>query len=250
MPSTATFVDWQLKVLSRVSSTQDIVKLAAKDGDPEGYIVQAMMQADGKGRHGNVWKSPMGNLYMSVLLRPECAVMRAGELAFVVAVALYNALETYVDTDKHEITLKWPNDILVDGKKISGILLESNLTDDGKLNGLVVGMGVNILAAPEGAVSLKDTATSDVFVNKVRDVILLGLDKAYALWKVEGFAPVRKKWLSHAHGIGGAMTARLPNTSYEGIFSGLTDEGSLILTQDNGEEKIITAGDVHFGDDT
>ena len=62
--------------------------------------------------------------------------------------------------------------------------------------------------------------------------------------------PVREKWLSHAHGIGGAMTARLPNTSYEGMFAGLTEEGALILTMKNGEEKIITAGDVHFGDDT
>ena len=165
MPSTATFVDWQLKVLSRVSSTQDIVKLAAKDGDPEGYIVQAMMQADGKGRHGNVWKSPMGNLYMSVLLRPECAVMRAGEFAFVVAVALYEALQQYIDTDKHNITLKWPNDILVDGRKISGILLESNLTDE-KLDGLVAGIGVNILIAPDGAVTLQEVASEQVFVIK------------------------------------------------------------------------------------
>ena len=249
MDDIKTDIDWQLKVLSRVSSTQDIVKLAAKDGDPEGYIVQALQQASGRGRHGNKWESPMGNIYMSVLLRPECDVARAGEFAFVVAVALYEALQQYIDTDKHNITLKWPNDILVDGRKISGILLESNLTDE-KLDGLVAGIGVNILIAPDGAVTLQEVASEQVFVNKVRDVILLELDKAYALWKKEGFLPVREKWLNHAHGIGGTITARLPNSSYEGILTGLTDEGSLILTQDNGEEKIITAGDVHFGYDT
>ena len=189
----------------------------------------------------------MGNIYMSVLLRPSCGVDRAGELAFVVAVALSKAFDVYIDAGKHKKTLKWPNDILVDGRKISGILLESNMKD-GKLDGLVVGMGVNILKAPEGAVSLEDVASGQVFINKVRDTILLELDKTYALWKKDGFAPVREAWLEQAHGIGEAMTARLPNVSHKGIFSGLTDDGSLILNQENGTQKIITSGDVHFGE--
>ena len=240
-------IDWQVKVLSRVGSTQDIVMLAAQDGDPEGYTVQAMTQVSARGRHGNEWEAPMGNIYLSTLLRPECDMVRVGELAFMVAVALYRTLVQYIDTDKHDVTLKWPNDILVDGRKISGILLESNI-EEGALNGVVVGIGVNILVAPEKAVFLQDVSGTPVFVNKVRDVMLLELDKAYAQWKQEGFVPIREAWLMRAHGIGGKITARLPDISYEGIFSGLTDDGGLILQMGNGEEKIITAGEVHFGE--
>ena len=239
-------INWQVKVLSRVSSTQDIVNLAAQDGDPEGYVVQALQQASGRGRHGNQWQSPMGNIYMSVLLRPECKVSRAGEFAFVVAVALYEALRGYIDETKHNITLKWPNDILVNGLKISGILLESHIKEE-KMTGLVIGIGVNILTPPESAISLQDVSKEQVFVNKVRDKILLELDNAYAQWKKEGFAPFRERWLGHAHGIGQAMTARLPNVSYDGVFNGLTEDGSLILKMPDGVEKIITSGDVHFG---
>jgi len=249
MPTRAS-IDWQVKILSAVESTQDIVMLAAQDGDPEGYVVQAMKQVGGRGRHGNKWEgSSIGNIYMSALLRPSCDIPRVGELAFVVAVALYNALQSYIDTDKHEITLKWPNDILIDGRKVSGILLETNANGDG-LDGLVVGMGVNVFNAPDLAICLNDVADDPVYVTKIRDKILEELGVVYTLWQEEGFAPIREQWLAHAHGVGQAMTARLPNISHKGIFSGLTDDGSLILTQDNGEEKIIMAGDVHFGEST
>ena len=87
-------IDWQVKILSKVTSTQDIVMQAAQDGDPEGYVLQAMTQTSGRGRHGKEWVAPMGNIYMSVLLRPDCGLERAGEVAFVVAVALSNYVRT------------------------------------------------------------------------------------------------------------------------------------------------------------
>ncbi len=239
-------IDWQIKILSKVNSTQDIVMLAAQDGDAQGYVVQAMTMNSGRGRHGNEWNAPMGNIYMSVLLRPECNLERAGEIAFVAAVALSDALDHYLD-DQHVKTLKWPNDILINGLKISGILLESNITDD-KLDGLVVGIGVNVFNAPELATCLNEVAKEPVYVNKVRDTILEELDKAYSLWQEEGFAPIRAKWLENAHGIGQEITARLPNESFNGIFSGLNDDGGLILEQDNGDQKIIHAAEVHFGE--
>lgn len=237
---------WQIKILSKVSSTQDIVMLAAQDGDDEGYVVQAMSQTDARGRHGNQWEAPMGNIYMSILLRPECAIERAGEIAFVVAVALSNALDSYLK-ETHIKTLKWPNDILIDGLKISGILLESNITD-GKLDGVVVGIGVNVFNSPDFATCLNNVAKEPVYVNKVRDVILEELDKAYAQWQKEGFAPIREQWLDNAHGIGQEITARLPNESFKGVFSGLNDDGGLILKQESGEDKIVHAAEVHFGE--
>ena len=156
-------------------------------------------------------------------------------------------LEHYLD-DKHVKTLKWPNDILIDGLKISGILLESNITES-KPDGLVVGIGLNIFNAPELATCLNDVARDAVYVNKVRDKVLEELDTAYTQWQEEGFAPIRAKWLENAHGLAAPITARLPNESYKGIFSGLTEDGSLILEQENGEEKIIHAAEVYFGED-
>lgn len=240
-------VDWRVQLYQSVETTQTPVHEAVKAGEGEGFVVQALMQESGKGRQGNKWDSPIGNLYMSILLRPNCALERAGELAFVVAVALSKALDDYIDTNKHKKTLKWPNDILIDGLKLSGILLESDIKDN-KLNALIVGMGVNIFKPPKLATSLNDISEIPVYVNTVRDNILDKLSYYYEFWQKKGFAPIREAWLKQAHGLGQPMTARLPNGSYKGIFKGLTEEGSLILETDNGVEKIIHAGDVHFGE--
>ena len=193
-------IDWHIEVFNKIESTQDAAMLAVQEGRPEGCVIQAMQQSGGRGRRGNVWEAPMGNLYMSVVLRPDCGVGRAGELAFVAAVAVSTALDSYVG-DKPLKTLKWPNDVLVNGLKISGILLESHLEGE-SLEGLVVGMGVNIFKAPDLAISLNDVATDPVYVNKVRDKILEEFGAAYLLWQEEGFEPIRQKWLAHAHGLG------------------------------------------------
>lgn len=240
-------INWQIKVLSKTNSTQDIVMLAAQEGDAEGYTVQAMTQTSARGRHGNQWDAPMGNIYISFLLRPNCDLSRAGELGFVIAVGLSNTIDIYLDKEKHTKTLKWPNDILIDGLKISGILLESNLKN-GHLDGIVVGIGLNIFNAPEFGTCVNNVAKEPVYVNKVRDAMLKEIAKTYDIWQAEGFTPIRNKWLENAHGLGQGITARLPKESFKGIFGGLTEDGSLILKQDNGEDKIITAGNVHFGE--
>lgn len=239
-------IDWDIQLYKSVESTQSLVQVLAQADIPEGPVVQALTQTGGRGRHGNHWESPIGNLYMSILLRPTCGLARAGELAFVVAVALSAALDEYIDGDKHKKTLKWPNDILVDGLKISGILLESDIKDN-ELNGIILGMGVNIFHAPELAMNLERVSTKPVYVNVVRDEILEKLSYYYSLWQEKGFAPIREKWLDQAHGIGSAMTARLPTENHKGVFKGITLEGSLILENEDGNEQIIHAAEVHFG---
>lgn len=239
-------IDWDIQLYKSVESTQSLVHALAQADLPEGPVVQALTQTGGRGRHGNHWESPIGNIYMSLLLRPTCGLERAGELAFVVAVALSAALDEYIDTKKHQKKLKWPNDILIDGLKISGILLESDIKDN-QLNGIVVGMGVNVFHAPDLAINLEQVSSKPVYVNVVRDVILEKLSYYYSLWQEKGFEPIREKWLDQAYGIGDAMTARLPTESHKGIFKGLTPEGSLILENEAGEEQIIHAAEVHFG---
>lgn len=241
-------INWRVQLYQSIPTTQSHVQEAVAANEAEGLVVQALMQESGKGRQGNQWSSPIGNLYMSILLRPTCALERAGELAFVVAVALSMALDDYIEPSKHTKTLKWPNDVLIDGLKLSGILLESDIKDN-KLNALIIGMGVNIFKPPELATSLNDISEIPVYVNTVRDNILDKLSYYYEFWQKKGFAPVREAWLKQAHGLGQPMTARLPNASYKGIFKGLTEEGSLILERDDGSEKIIHAGEVHFGEE-
>lgn len=240
-------LEWRFDVYQKVLSTQNYVHDAIALGEEEGLVVQALQQQGARGRHGNQWDAPIGNLYMSILLRPKCNLAQAGQLAFVIAVALSEALDEYIDPQKHKKTLKWPNDILVDNRKISGILLESDVRKN-QLNAIVAGIGLNIFKAPDFAVALNDVAKDPVYVNKVRDKFLDKLGATYALWQEKGFAPIHEAWLKQAHGLGNPITARLPDKSYKGIFKGLTDEGSLILDQD-GTDKIIHAAEVHFGEE-
>lgn len=237
---------WRVQVLGTVSSTQDMVRGLAETGEPEFLAIQSLQQSGGRGRHGNAWTSPMGNLYLSVLLRPNCSAGKAGQMAFVAALALSDAMDEVIDKDNHVKTLKWPNDILIDSKKVSGILLESAITDKGQVDYLIIGTGVNIFAAPEGAVGLDGIKSQPIFVNKFRDLYLDKLAVRYAEWKDKGFASLRDTWLKMAHGLGEDMTIRLPEITYRGVFKGIDEHGALQAEID-GEPRIFTAGEVHFG---
>lgn len=236
---------WRVQVLGTTPSTQDMVRASAETGEPEGLAIQSLQQTKGRGRHGNDWTSPMGNLYMSLLLRPSCKADKAGQMAFVVALALSDAMDEVIDPS-HTKTLKWPNDILIDNKKVSGILLESKLDSHGRVDYLIVGTGINIFAPPEGAVGLDQIKREPVYVNKFRDLYLAKLLDRYTSWQNKGFAPVREAWLKQAHGIGQNMKIRLPEITYEGVFEGIDESGALIARID-GEQRIFTAGEVHFG---
>lgn len=237
--------DWNVSVVASVSSTQDVVKDLAAKGAPEGTVIQALLQTSGRGRHGNTWDSPMGNLYMSVLLRPDITVDKAGQAAFVVALALSSAMDVYMDGAAYDKRLKWPNDILIDGRKVSGILLETILAGD-KVAALIVGIGVNILAPPEGRVGLNDVKTKPVYVNIFRDDVLKALERYDALWRGQGFAPIREEWLEKAYGLGREITVRLPEVTLTGVFDGIDPDGALILRQGD-HQSLIRSGDVHFG---
>lgn len=236
---------WRVQVLGTTPSTQDVVRGLAENTEPEGLAIQSLQQTKGRGRHGNDWVSPMGNLYLSVLLRPSCRADKAAQMAFVVALALSEAIDGVIE-EGHVKSLKWPNDILIDGRKISGILLETKLDKHGRVDYLIIGTGVNIFAPPEGAEGLDRIKKERIAVNTFRDLYLQKLQSHYIEWQDKGFASVREAWLKQAHGLGGTMTIRLPETSFEGTFVGIDDTGALIAMV-NGERKIFTAGEVHFG---
>lgn len=241
-------VDWKVHTYAQLESTQDYVRDIAEDEEffPEGIVVQCLTQTKGRGRRGNEWVSPMGNLYMSVLLRPGCPAMAAGQLSFVVALALAAAMDE-VMAPGHNKTLKWPNDILIDGKKVAGILLESNISPLGTVDYVVCGIGVNVMAAPDGAVALRDVAKGpQVPVHPFRDMVLAQLSAHYRHWQSAGFADIRERWLAQAHGLGQEMTARLPDREEQGIFAGVDADGALLLERPDGVLR-VNAGEVFFG---
>jgi BirA family transcriptional regulator, biotin operon repressor / biotin---[acetyl-CoA-carboxylase] ligase len=237
--------DWQINTFAQVPSTQDYVRELAEEGLPEGIVVQSLVQTKGRGRQGREWHSPMGNLYMSLLLRPCCPAPVAGQMSFVVAVAVSRAMDLFL-ADGHSKTLKWPNDILIDGKKCAGILIEAIMgqAGAGDVDALIIGIGVNILAPPEEAIALAPISKGHVAIHPFRDQVLAELKVAYLDWRREGFGPVRERWLAQAHNLGRPVRAALPDRVYEGIFKDLDKNGALVLTLPDGTEKLIHAGDI------
>ena len=246
MADSGNIIDWKVHVYSSLESTQDYVRDLADEDFAEGTAIQSMIQTKGKGRAGREWTSPMGNMYMSVLLRPYCQAMIAAQMSFVVAVAMSEAMDAYVP-QTHKKTLKWPNDIFIDGKKCAGILIESILDSKGIAHAMIVGTGVNILSAPEGAVALRDVSNGlQVPIHPFRDYYLSKLSENYLAWKAGGFADIRRKWLAQAHGLGQPITARLPDGPAKGVFRDIDENGALILTLADGSDKVIHTGDVFF----
>jgi len=210
----------------------------ARSGTPEGVWLRAERQNAGKGRQGRAWQSPAGNLYISTLIRLRPSDPPPATLALVAAVALAEAVRTFgVDA-----MLKWPNDLLVDGAKLSGILLER--TEDA----VVIGLGVNLAHCPEG---LDRAATSMRVYGPAPDpqvfaeTLAESFGRWVARWRGEGLGPVRERWLARAHPAGTALTARLADGSaVDGLFDGLTSDGALILRLADGSRRVIHAGDV------
>lgn len=239
-------ISWKVEVFDSLPTTQDVAIACAEGGAAEGAVIQAMIQIGGRGRHGNQWVSPLGNLYMSVLLRPKCSPDLAGQISFVIGLALSAAMDPYVGPN-HKKTLKWPNDILIDGKKCAGILLESSLSQDGLVESLIVGMGVNIHAPPEDRIGLQQVAGEKrLAVHRFRDEILAHIAEHYEGWKGAGFEPVRRSWLKQAHGLNHKISARLPDRTEKGIFRDIGPDGALILDV-GGLPVQIRSGEVFFG---
>lgn len=238
--------DWiRPTVLDRCGSTNDVVKDMARTGAPEGTLVRAIRQEAGRGRRGRSWLSDVGNLACTLLLRPGGTPQRAAELSFVTALAAGEAVDGLVAAAPK---LKWPNDILVGGAKIAGILLESEADMDGSVAWVAVGMGLNVRHHPDMA----DYATTsllaqgaDVDPDQVMAAYAGAFDRWYRRWQEFGFAPVRAAWLNAAHGLGGPVTVRLHDRSFDGRLLDLDIDGTLLVETPAGRVR-VTAGDVFF----
>ena len=141
------FAQWDLRVFEELSSTQDVAIAAARDGLPGQLAVIAKRQTAGRGRAGRAWTAPEGNLNFSAMLRPKPAPLLAAAWALLAGVAVYETIVAHL-TATSRLTLKWPNDVLLDGAKLAGVLIDSSLALDGTVDWVVIGVGVNIASAP------------------------------------------------------------------------------------------------------
>lgn len=230
----------------RVASTNDVARTLAGEGAPGLSAVWAKAQSAGRGRRGREWSSPVGNLYLSLLLRPECAIAAAAQLSLVAALGLGDALSAFVDTSR--VRNKWPNDVQLDGKKVSGLLLESSGGNTEVVEWVIVGCGVNVAVHPDipdyPTTSLNEVAEQNVDVEALLNVFLRCFEVRYDAWRENGAVAIRDCWLERAVGLGQEITVRLPTTEIHGVFEGLDASGALILARSDGAREFITAGEV------
>lgn len=250
--ATETLDGIRLITLDTVDSTNDEARRLAADGAPEGTLVRARRQTKGRGRLGRPWISDPGNLYFSLVLRPACPLARAGQIGFVVAEAVAGAVAEALPEGR-AVGCKWPNDVLVEGRKISGILLETESGPDGGLVWLVAGVGINVESHPDaGEVSYPTAslralgADEAVSAESVLDGFCRRFQAGYAAWTRDGFEPVRRAWLARAVGRGQTIRARLATATVEGVFEDMDENGALIVRRADGTRTRVMAGDVHF----
>ncbi|MFQ5533327.1 MAG: biotin--[acetyl-CoA-carboxylase] ligase [Sphingomonadales bacterium] len=239
---------YSLVSLDEIDSTNDEAKRRIAAGAAEGTVIWARRQTAGKGRRGRHWVSPEGNLYFSLMLRPQCPAARAAELSFLAVVALGDIITPLLPPGG-EVGYKWPNDLLLNGRKAGGILLES-LGGGGLADWLIVGVGVNLESFPDDT-QYPATALSAAGCRRESPETMLALyvsrfDHWLAMWRDRGFGVVRAAWLENAAGLGGPIAVRTDDGTIEGVFRTLNEHGALEIVDALGKTRVINAGDVFF----
>ena len=238
-----------IRVFEQTTSTNDVVEKLARDGVKEGVVVFAESQTKGRGRLGRVWTSPTRKgLWFSILLRPELRPQETTQLTVVAATALRRAIHEETGLSPE---IKWPNDILIRGKKVVGILTELSAEVD-RVKHVTVGIGVDVnLAANEFSPELRKIATSlriesgaPVSRPDLATTILRELDRDYARVCAGKFAEVADEWEEHCTTIGQRITVTMGDRKLRGRAESLDDDGALLLRTEHGRLERIIGGDV------
>jgi len=239
----------QIIFLREVDSTNSLAKELAGYGAVEGTVVVAEAQRVGRGRKGREWYSPKGGLYFSVVLRPKCDSCEAVKLVFVAGLAVAEVLSKKYGLD---VAVKWPNDVLANGKKVCGVLSEMNLAGE-EVNYVVIGIGVNVnVDVIEGfPESLRKVATSlevelgrKVLLNELFRALLESLDAFYEQFLKEGTVEILCKWKKYAVFLGRQVTVVDEAETLNGLALDIDGEGALVLKLGNGALKRVFVGDV------
>ena len=241
---------YRLASFDQIGSTNSEAMERARAGEPGRMWFVTTEQTAGRGRRHRPWIAPRGNLAASVLEMLEVAPATAATLGFAAGLALESALRAAAGSAGIEFSLKWPNDVLAGGAKLCGILLEAESMPGGKL-AVVVGMGANIVAAPEGTPT-PATSLKALGLETTAEKLFTALSDSWAecrgIWdQGEGFDEIRQRWLACAAGIGQPVAVHTGNATIAGIFDTIDDTGCMIVRTSAGESIPVSAGDVHFG---
>ncbi|MEE8333355.1 MAG: biotin--[acetyl-CoA-carboxylase] ligase [Alphaproteobacteria bacterium] len=229
-------------MLETIDSTNDEALRRINTGVVGGEVILARRQTAGRGRHGQTWESPPGNLYLSITVDPPDG-RPVGELAFVAGLAAAEAIEAATGGNVR-VMLKWPNDLMHAGRKLGGLLIEG-ATGTG-VRTLAVGLGVNLVSFPENA-SYPATSLAEagcrVEAIAVAQAFHNHLDGWLRNWANNCFEPVRTAWLARAAGLGGELVVHLPDgKEWIGLFQDIDEQGALVLQTENGMTRTVTAG--------
>ncbi|MEN3973872.1 biotin--[acetyl-CoA-carboxylase] ligase [Emcibacter sp. SYSU 3D8] len=209
-------------------------------------VYWAKRQTAGRGRRGRSWMSEPGNLFVSLLLKPDCPLVQAAQLSFVSALAISDVLMKAGAGDR--AALKWPNDVLVDGAKICGILLEATSTG-AQVEAVIVGIGLNLVSHPDGtpypATDFHHAGLENLNADLALTWLLDAFELRYAAWRDQGFPAVRADWLIRAWRLGQDIQVQLDGETVTGRFAELDESGALVVETPAGARH-ITAGDVYF----
>jgi BirA family transcriptional regulator, biotin operon repressor / biotin---[acetyl-CoA-carboxylase] ligase len=237
-------IAFDVRHYARIASTNDEAVRLACEGATHGTVVHADQQTAGRGRLSRRWSSPPGNLYLSIVLRLGVPPARRMEIGFVAALAVADAVEALLP--RHvRVVLKWPNDVLVQGGKIAGILLED------AQDALILGIGLNVLQAPSGVSYQVSTIVGCgglATVDGTRSKLLTALSDWLTVWQQDGFAAIRSAWLARAHPAGAPLSVHLADRYFTGRFAGLDTDGALLLDTEEGRARIV-AGDISLRGD-
>ncbi|KKI88762.1 biotin--acetyl-CoA-carboxylase ligase [Bacillus sp. SA1-12] len=234
-----------------VASTQKIAQSLANEGAPEGTIVVADQQTSGRGRMSRVWYSPSGTgIWMSMIIRPKIPINRTPQLTLLTAVAIVQAIEELTPLKPD---IKWPNDILLNGKKIVGILTELQAEAD-QVHSVIIGTGINVNQTKEDfpeelqnvATSIKVETGSDWERAQFIQTILLKFEGLYSLYLAQGFKPIKLLWESYAISLNKTIIARTLKGTIEGKAIGIDDDGVLLIEKNDQSLERIYSADIEI----
>jgi len=238
-------------ILDQTDSTNSEAARMAKTGAASAWIL-AKTQTNGKGSRGRNWETGDGNFSASLLLHLNETPQNAALRSFSAALALADTLES-LGVDAKSISLKWPNDVLVDGRKIAGILLESSGRGQ-SIDQLIVGIGINLISAPPlhklapnavRPISLLAATQKTVKPEQVLDHLASAFEAHETQLATHGFDPIRRQWLQRAARFGQNVTILQGDKTLSGTFSDIDTTGALVLTADTGSH-LISAGEIFF----
>jgi BirA family biotin operon repressor/biotin-[acetyl-CoA-carboxylase] ligase len=241
--------DWPrgygLKRYDEIDSTNEEARRLAVAGEAGPLWLTAARQTAGRGRRGRAWETASGNLAATLLIRPERSQGEWAQLSFTTAIAAADMAAGFAPQAR--IALKWPNDVLADGRKLAGILLE---TASGPSPALAIGIGINLAHHPDGtefpATSLPALGAKVPSADDALTALAAGFARWYEVWRDQGFAAIREAWLARAAGLGARIRARLATEERSGLFEGIDENGALLLNEGFGRASVLPAADIFF----